>query len=241
MASADEEKFMRSLLLLLKGTLFIAKKVVTREEQKEIQRTGRDLDDVLKDNRKKIEHKFKKYKQREILFPPSGRTKVEMWDISLLTGVLLNVFESSLSDDERKAVKNIRTQGKEVYAHTDTASLSDNDYIDICDGLKTSFYTLASGFSSEIHDQCKNIVDTCLSGALDLTCHVEELKRLTEMDSMFRETIRNIDRAGEETTTNVSKALKQETSDVVQAISQSEKTINRSVIENDGLTFYVLY
>lgn len=193
MATADEEKFLRSSLLMLKGTLYIAKEVLIRQEQEEIRRTGRDLDDLLKAYKQKLEHEFKNHSQREILFPLNGKTEVEKWDISMLTGVLLIIFQSTLSADERIAVRHIKHQRNDIYAHTATASLSDDDYNDLCRELKEAYDTLASGCSSEIKGKCDNIVEICLNGPLDIQSHIEQLKQMLETDDMFREILEKIE------------------------------------------------
>ncbi|XP_053378699.1 uncharacterized protein LOC123526889 [Mercenaria mercenaria] len=233
MTTAEEENYLRSSFLLLKGGTFAARKVVIREEQKEIQKSGRDLDDLLMDNKGRLEHEFRNYKHREKLFPADGKTKVEDWDISLLTGVLRIVFRSTLSEDERKAVRSIKLQRNDVYAHRATADLSCDDYSDVCDELKEALRNLTSEFSEGVKTECEDIINSCLNGPIDIKSHIEHLKRVSDTDNMFRTILEKIDKNGKETMENIKEVVGQQhvslKKDIAEDISNSQDVICRTV------------
>lgn len=198
MATTDEERYVRWTFLLLKGTLFIVKKFLVRKGQNEFQLTGRDLDALLNANKRKLEHEFRHKDQRKKLFPTSGKTNVEEWDISLLAGVLQIVFRPSLSRDEHHALKTIKLQRNDVYAHRATAGVDTDSYTDICDDLQNAFDIMASGFDSEIQQECSDIIKSCLKGELDIESHLEQLKRNSETDYMLSKIIAKIEAAVKE-------------------------------------------
>ncbi|XP_053389881.1 uncharacterized protein LOC128552846, partial [Mercenaria mercenaria] len=233
MTTTGEENYLRSSLLLLKGGTFTARKVVIREEQKEIRKSGRDLDDLLMDNKGRLEHEFRNYKHRQKLFPADGKTKFEDWDISLLTGVLQVVFRSTLSEKERKAVRSIKHQRNDVYAHRATADLSADNYSDVCDELKEALRNLMSEFSGEIKTECEDIIDSCLNGPIDIKSHIEHLKRVSDTDNMFRTILEKIDKNGKETMENIKEVVGQQhvslKKDIAEDISNSQDVICRTV------------
>lgn len=246
MATKGEEWFLRSSLLLLKGTFYLAKTVLIREAKKHRQQTGCDLDGLLKNNEQKLKHEFRHRKHMEKLFPPSGKTNVEDWDISLLTGVLLTVFRKSLPEADRTAIKNIKYQRNDVYAHCAAASLDEVDYNDTCKYLKDAFNKLASGCDSEVKQECDAIIKTCLYETLDHKSHVEQLKRLAEKDDMLLEILAKIETTGKETKNDLKNTFKAENSalhrSITEDISRSEKNICNTYrdlqLKREGLIFY---
>jgi hypothetical protein len=175
----EDENFIRASLLLLKGGALMSKETLKIE----VKKTGNGIDFLLKNKEKKLHHKFVK-RQREKLFPQGGvGTDIEVWDIAMLITVLLTIFKQTLDDDQKDHLKTIKNIRDEVYAHTASSSLNNDDYDDIRQRLEQAYISLSSSIGNDKKDECDAIIQECTVDPINS----EELKRqLENQEDLFQ-------------------------------------------------------
>lgn len=197
MVTVEEEYYLRSSLLLLKGCGYIALKVLRRVEQEEIQNSGKNIDVILREKEQKLKHKFSSNKQREKLFPENGPTNPETWDLAMIASVLLSCFRKSLNDNEIDAIKSISYKRNGVHAHSHSASLPRNTYEEVCKQLKQDISVLSSKFDQAVSTNCNNIISDCLKGKLDITNEKDAVKLVADSDDLFQKILNDIEKIEE--------------------------------------------
>ncbi|XP_053406900.1 protein mono-ADP-ribosyltransferase PARP14-like isoform X2 [Mercenaria mercenaria] len=162
MATLENTYFLRSFLLLVEGGSYIVRTIIKRECQK---KEG-NLDKLLQDFEKKLKHEFHG-KQYQKLFPASGCTDINKWDLQLLIGVVTIVFRTSLLKHEKKELVVLKQLRNEVYMHCSSAALDDDKYDEIKEQLEDSITILASTFEDSVQECCSKYIKQFISGPLD--------------------------------------------------------------------------
>ncbi|XP_053387610.1 uncharacterized protein LOC128551156 [Mercenaria mercenaria] len=138
MATLDNERYLRHILLLTEGGLLVLRGIVTREAA----RSGQTLEDMLRIN-KTILNKNLILKGHFVTLFPSASTvnaNVQTWDMSLLIAVVKELFKG-MSSADTSAISIL--EAFRTLMHS--ASMSAKDY-DI-NRLETALRQLASGIS----------------------------------------------------------------------------------------------
>ncbi|XP_053401283.1 uncharacterized protein LOC123554873 [Mercenaria mercenaria] len=181
MITEEDEYFLRASILLLKGGRLMSKETL----YKELQKTGGNLDVLLKQHERKFKHRFVK-KEREKLFPTAGVTDVETWDLAMLTTVSLTVFKQSLNDDEKNDLKSIKYMRDEIYAHTHSSSLSADQYEEIRKKLQNALTSLSNGLSEKLKDECSKIIQECTTGPISPSLEAELTTLIEDTEHSFQ-------------------------------------------------------
>ncbi|XP_053391298.1 uncharacterized protein LOC123529861 [Mercenaria mercenaria] len=214
MTTTENEYYLRTTLLIMKGGVFATRKILNRQ----VASNGGDLNVLLLSNRRKLEHEFHK-KQYEKLFPFSGETNVDVWDIAMLTGVLLIVFKPTLCDKDRDAIRAIKSNRNEVSAHNPTASLSIDTFEYCRDELEKAITQLCSTFDDTIKKECKDIINNCLNGALEIKSCLESMKSACDTDDLFRAIMAKFDSTGKQLSEEITSAKK----DICKAVHDEQE------------------
>ncbi|XP_053403890.1 uncharacterized protein LOC123537567 isoform X2 [Mercenaria mercenaria] len=215
MATVENEYYLRSVLLISDGGSYITKKIVHRE----LPKYGCNLDALLSSNTKKIENEFKKNrKQIEKLFPASGQTDLNTWDIQMLTGIILVLFRSNLEPEEKSQIREIRYVRHEL-AHSPSAALYEDDYKDVKERLAFAITTLACRFETSVQDHCKELISKYESCSLDVTASLERLKEKQHTDELFEKILEKIKQLDEK----LSKDIEESTSQICQTITDTSQ------------------
>ncbi|XP_060599205.1 uncharacterized protein LOC132752831 [Ruditapes philippinarum] len=176
----EDENFLRVTLLLLQGGTLVSKETLKIE----VKKSGKNIDVLLKPFENKLFNKTVK-RQREKLFPQgSTGTNIEVWDIAMLVTVLLTVFKNSLDDDQKDHLNTIKRIRDEVFAHSHSSSLSNDEYDDIRGELEKAYMSLSSSIGNDKISECDDIINKCTNDPIsreDLKKHLENQEDLFQI------------------------------------------------------------
>lgn len=220
MVTIENEYYLRTILLLCEAGSYIAKLLIGRE----VPKFRDDLDTLLKNAKGKLQHEFHK-RQMEKLFPNDGydETDVDKWDIQMLVGVLLLLFRSTLSSDEKQKLREIKLIRHEVLAHSPSASLYLEKYEDVSEQLREAIKLLASGFGQEVQDECKNYISIYATHSLDVTSAIKRLQEAKDTDDLFQTVIRVV----KEAESSLSKQISEVKDSVREDVKQTVKALTK--------------
>ncbi|XP_053403916.1 uncharacterized protein LOC123537584 isoform X2 [Mercenaria mercenaria] len=192
MITIENEYYLRSILLLCEGGSYITKKIIFRE----LPKRGGDLDALLKYEQfeKRVRNEFRNKNQLDILFPTTGKTDVNTWDVQMLTGIIQILFWSDLETKERKHVKEIKRL-RIVIAHSPSAALHEDEYRDFIKDLAKAITFLALKFEKAIQKKCTDCIKKYESCPLDVNSSIERLKELQYTDDQFRKILEEIEQS----------------------------------------------
>ncbi|XP_053382869.1 uncharacterized protein LOC123540271 [Mercenaria mercenaria] len=219
MATTENEYYLRSILLLAEGGSYISKKVLYREH-------FGDLDKLLKGFERELKHELHE-KQIETLFPRTGNTIVDTWDLQMLIIVVLRLFHNSLKREDKKNLRVLKSLRNEVQAHNPSATLDVVQYENINDQLTDALTCLASGFDEHVQQECRLYINKYTSGPLDVMSARECLKQLQDNDVLFKQVLEKI-----ESSKNDICATQKSLSDDVKNVSQQMTDFEKNVIEH---------
>ncbi|XP_053372996.1 uncharacterized protein LOC123561149 [Mercenaria mercenaria] len=183
MATADNTRHLRYLLLFGEGGILILRAVLERG----ITNSGKTLDELLQTNKRHFNRVDKK--QSEKLFPPNGIVDRDTWDISLLCTVILQLFGNSLTSDERGGIRTLRDLRNHL-AHSASFSRDEEAYNDERRDVESILITLSNGLDRSVHDACQDLIQRCVTGPLDMQADTERVKELSRYDEKFSEQFR---------------------------------------------------
>jgi ribosome recycling factor len=78
--------------------------------------------------------------------------------MDLHTGVLLEVFRTSLSSKEKRDILVLRNVREELMLHIKNVSLDEEIYTDISNQLKEALQSLATGLEPAVQDNCRRFI-----------------------------------------------------------------------------------
>ncbi|XP_053381448.1 uncharacterized protein LOC128549136 [Mercenaria mercenaria] len=245
MASGDNEKYLRIVLLLTKGGTLVIREVFARELTSYISQHGGNLDTLLQNYESNI--KKRKYLSRPQclkLFPPTGKTNFQQWDIGLLVFVTLHVFGTSLSPSEKLEIRQIQILRNDL-SHTSNAELDSSSYQDYLLLLENAISSLTSGLGNKyILTQTKHLFNDCKHGPLDVKSTLEQLHEIKEKEELFQEVLDNFKKIEEESKKNtetivstvheVGAELKDDISRNTHMLAELQKKLE-TFIQKDGI------
>jgi flagellar capping protein FliD len=219
MVTIDNEYYLRIILLLLDGSTYICKKVFNRELHKH----GGDLDVLLKKWKNKLQHEFYK-RQMEKLFPNDGldKTDINKWDIQMIIGVMLLLFRLTLTDEEKRILKDIKYIRHEVFAHSPSASLCLEKYEDVQKQLEDAMKHLARSFDQNVKIKCNDYITVFTTGALDVNSAIQRLQEAKDTDDLFQQVL-SVLRETQTSLTNEIRDVKQDLRSVTIGIEKIEE------------------
>ncbi|XP_060605584.1 heat shock 70 kDa protein 12A-like [Ruditapes philippinarum] len=218
MVTIDNENYLRIILLLLEGSTYICKKVFNRE----LLKNGGDLDHLLKTWKNKLQHEFHK-RQMEKFFPNGGfdKTDIHKWDIQMIIGVMLLLFRSTLTDEEKQILKDIKFIRHEVLAHSSSASLCVEKYEDVRKQLEDAIKHLAESFDQNVKIKCNGFIKAFTTGVLDLNSAIHRLQEAKDTDDLFQ-TVLSVLRETKDSLTKEILDVKQDVRSITKGIEKIE-------------------
>ncbi|XP_060558367.1 uncharacterized protein LOC132718668 isoform X2 [Ruditapes philippinarum] len=185
MATSDNERYLRYILLLGKGGPLVLKGILKREAQN----VGKPLSQILSDNSGKLRHLIRNDSQYERIFPSAGSVNDDLhnWDTSLLCLVILNIFRSSLTSKERNDIKILRDFRNEIQGHSASLALSEDEYNEYRSDLIIVLLKFSSKIDRQYHDECQKLIKSTKSGPIELSSTLEDFKEFqTELLTVIK-------------------------------------------------------
>ncbi|XP_053403069.1 uncharacterized protein LOC123538728 [Mercenaria mercenaria] len=183
MATLDNERYLRHILLLGEGGLLVLRGIVTREAA----RSGQTLEHILASNRALFHNLIQE--QYIILFPSTStvNANVQSWDMSLLMVVVKRLFmgTSGLSPAETASIQALKAYRNCIQGHPTSMSMSATDYARDRRLLETALSHLASGISADMDTEIKDMIRRTDSGHIDIQSSFEHIKELHAFKTSF--------------------------------------------------------
>ncbi|XP_053382777.1 uncharacterized protein LOC128549655 [Mercenaria mercenaria] len=220
MATAENEYYIRAILLLVEGGSYISKKILYREH-------FGDLDKSLKRLERELKHEFHE-KQIDKLFPQTGNTMVDTWDLQMLIKVVLRLFHNSLKREDIRNLRVLKWLWNEVQAHSPSVTLDAVQYEDINDQLTDALTSLAAGFEKNVQQECRSIINKYTSGPLDVMSSRECLKQLQNNAVLVKEILEKIESSKDDICTRLDatqKSLPDDAKNIRQHMTDVENTL----------------
>jgi hypothetical protein len=125
MATLDEERYLRNLLLLGEGTSFVLKSLVVQE----VSRSGQTLENLLLTNKTLFNGILKE--QRDILYPAplTANADLSTWDLSLLLLVVKRLFYPVLTPVIASHIGALKTFRDSIIGHPRKMSMDDTEFL----------------------------------------------------------------------------------------------------------------
>ncbi|XP_053402396.1 uncharacterized protein LOC128557864 [Mercenaria mercenaria] len=176
MATLDNERYLRHILLLGEGGLLVLRGIVTREATN----CGQTLEHTLATNRALFHNLIREQKTK--LFPSTSTVNadVQTWDMSLLTVVVKRLFLSGLSSADTSSFETLKSCRNYIQGHPTSITMSATDFTTNRLLLKTALLQLASGISTDTDTEIKDILRRTESGDIDMQLSLRHIKDLHE-------------------------------------------------------------
>ncbi|XP_060554383.1 uncharacterized protein LOC132715405 [Ruditapes philippinarum] len=185
MATSDNERYLRYIILLGKGGPLVLKGILKREAKK----IGKTLSQILLDNSSKLRQVIRYDSQYGRIFPSAGSVNDDLdnWDTSLLCLVILNIFRSSLTSKERNDIKILRDFRNEIQGHSASLALSEDEYNEYRRDLISVLLKLSSRIDRQYHDECQVLIKSTKCGPLEISSTLEDFKEFqTELLTLIK-------------------------------------------------------
>ncbi|XP_060553312.1 uncharacterized protein LOC132714441, partial [Ruditapes philippinarum] len=171
MATLDEERYLRNLLLLREGTSFVLKSLVVQEEH----RSGQTLENLL--NNKTLFKGILK-EQRDILYPVPSTANADLtiWDLSLLLLVVKRLFYPVLPPVTASHIGALKAFRDSIQGHPRKMSMDDTEFLTSQTHLQGHLRNIA-GYANQSR-QIEDIIRRTASGNIDIESvfrHVNEI------------------------------------------------------------------
>ncbi|XP_053390529.1 uncharacterized protein LOC128553411, partial [Mercenaria mercenaria] len=176
MATVDNERYLRHILLLGEGGLLVLRGIVTREAASR----GRTLQNILSCERPNLRTLFRE--QYSCLFPSSSTVNadVESWDMSLLMVVVKKLFFTTLTQAERTSINTLRTYRVDVQGHPTEMFMGAAEYVTSRADVVAVLRQLSSGINQSSIDEIESIINRTESGNIDILSAMQHIKELHE-------------------------------------------------------------
>ncbi|XP_053372586.1 uncharacterized protein LOC128546022 isoform X2 [Mercenaria mercenaria] len=192
MATTDNERHLRYILLLTEGGTDILRELLKRETQKEMQNSGKTLSECLKDNKDNLKQWTKK-EQQEKIFPKSGNVDTSEWDLSLLGTVILQLYGNCLTSNERRNIKQLK-QLRNDLAHSPTLSMDPMKYDSARKEVASLLIQISNTLDRSVHDRCQTFIKRITTGSVDIQTAIEKVK----LDKNLLEKVQHVSDSVEE-------------------------------------------
>ncbi|XP_060582223.1 uncharacterized protein LOC132738660, partial [Ruditapes philippinarum] len=185
MLTEENEYYLRIILLLCGGCLYVTKRFL----EQELKNRDEKLDNLLKRKEKKLRHELHK-KQVERLFPNDGfdKTDIDTWDIQMILCVLVHVLNEPDSK-EKKLIRELKKYRNDIIAHRATTTLNKKDFDTLQSDIQDTMKHLASKCSSSVQKDCEMYISSSLTGPLDISLAEKYLQELAESEEKVQEII----------------------------------------------------
>ncbi|XP_053373377.1 uncharacterized protein LOC123544561 [Mercenaria mercenaria] len=183
MATEGNIRYLQYILLLGEGSSLVLQGIANREARKR----QKPLETVLEENRPLLQNKFRDELLFKRIFATNGSVNADMntWDITLLTGVNLTLFKSTLTWNEKASIRFLKDMRNELLAHASTMSLENEDFQSLWLELSTTLTTLAAKLPQEIQDKCNERITELSKGLGNLKSTKEKIKMIAQNDDYF--------------------------------------------------------
>ncbi|XP_060603701.1 heat shock 70 kDa protein 12B-like [Ruditapes philippinarum] len=185
MLTEENEYYIRIILLLCGGCLYVTKRFL----EQELKKNDEKLDDLLKKKRGKLRHELHK-KQVERLFPNDrfDNTDIDTWDIQMILCVLLHVLNKPDSK-EKKLIKELKKYRNDIIAHRATTTLNKKDFDTFQSDIQNTMKHLASKCDRSVQERCDMLICSSLTGQLDKGSADKYSQELAESEEKLQEII----------------------------------------------------
>ncbi|XP_060551720.1 uncharacterized protein LOC132713239 [Ruditapes philippinarum] len=180
MATLDEERYLRNLLLLGKGTSFVLKSLVVQE----VSRSGKTLENLLLNNRTLFNGILKE--QRDILYPAplTANADLTTWDLSLLLLVVKRLFYPALPPVIASQIAALKVFRDCIQGHPSKMSMDETEFLSSQGHLKGHLRTIA-GYVNQSR-QIDDIITRTATGNLDIESVFRYVKETHAFSSSFK-------------------------------------------------------
>ncbi|XP_060605288.1 uncharacterized protein LOC132757829, partial [Ruditapes philippinarum] len=185
MATSDNERYLRYILLLGKGGPLVLKGILKREAQN----VGKPLSQILLNNSGKLRQLIRNDSQYDRIFPSAGPVNDDLdnWDTSLLCLVILNIFRSSLTSKERADIRILRDFRNEIQGHSASLALSEGEYNEYRSDLIIVLLKFSSRIDRQYHDECQKLIKSTKSGPIEISSTLDDFKEFqTELLTLIK-------------------------------------------------------
>ncbi|XP_053403076.1 uncharacterized protein LOC128558223 isoform X1 [Mercenaria mercenaria] len=183
MATLDDERYMRHILLLGEGGLLVLRGIVIREAANRSQ----TLEQLLGTNRACFKNLVEE--QKKSLFPSTSTVNadVQTWDMSILMVVLKRLFLGTpgFSLADTTSIKTLKAQRNHIQGHPTSMSFSATEYDTNRRLLEPALLQLASGISADTVTEIKDIIRKTKSGNIDIKSSLTHIKELHAFKTSF--------------------------------------------------------
>jgi hypothetical protein len=101
--------------------------------------------------------------------------------------VILNIFGSILTPQERIDIKSLRTFRNEIHGHSASLALSENEFYQYRTDLNVVLLNLSSRIDRQYHDECQELIKSTKSGPLEISSTLEDFKEFqTELLTLIQ-------------------------------------------------------
>ncbi|XP_053389095.1 uncharacterized protein LOC128552108 isoform X2 [Mercenaria mercenaria] len=176
MATADNERYVRHILLLGEGGLLVLRRLVEREAAA----SGQLLEVILLKNKALFKNILPE--QKKILFPPHApvNADVNTWDMTILMIVVKRLFLKSLNSHDRASIYALQTNRNDIQGHPTEMSITAADYAVYRTDVTNALQQLASGIDPNTLDEVDRIISRTGSGNIDIQSAISSIQELHE-------------------------------------------------------------
>ncbi|XP_060558733.1 uncharacterized protein LOC132719016 [Ruditapes philippinarum] len=179
MATIDNERHIRYMLLLHEGGILVLREILRIETTK----AGKPLGNILSANEAVLKRKMDKQTYSNV-FGSGGNQDIDTWDISLLATMILHLFENSVPGDIKKCIRDLKDLRNNV-AHSPSLSLSSEEYENNRKNLAAILMKMCVGVDRMVYDKCQNLIKDVAVGPIDIRSALERVEELKKCDKVI--------------------------------------------------------
>lgn len=183
MATKGNKRYLQYILLLGEGSTIVLKGLLNRE----VRRKETTLETLLTNNKNSLERQLHNTKQFEHIFRLTGavNTDLDTWDIALLAKVILLLNHSTLTLNEKAAVRLIKDLRNELQAHASMMSFEEDEFYIHWEDLSATLKQLMTSLETVIQEKCEGIIKKLEKGINNVNDVSEDIRGCGKCDKLL--------------------------------------------------------
>jgi hypothetical protein len=178
MATLDQERYLRNLLLLGEGSMFVLRCLVDQE----VIRSGQTLEELLLRNQLRFNNILEE--QRQVLYPSPGTANADVntWDVSLILLVVKKLFYQGLPHAIVSDIDALKGFRNSIQAHPCNLSMDETEFSE----NQQRIQNLLRNIAGYVNESVEGLIIKSEKGSIDITSAIQRIHETQAFSTSFK-------------------------------------------------------
>ncbi|XP_060587789.1 uncharacterized protein LOC132743269 [Ruditapes philippinarum] len=181
MATLDQERYLRNLLLLGEGGMFVLRCLVDQE----VIRSGQTLEELLLRNQLRFKNILEE--QRQVLYPSPGTANADVntWDVSLILLVVKKLFYQVLPHAIVSDIDALKGFRNSIQAHPCNLSMDETEFSE----NQQRIQNLLRNIAGYVNESVEGLIRKSEKGSIDITSAIQRIHETQAFSTSLKHSI----------------------------------------------------